>query len=108
MQGGTRLCGTDLKALGIVDEKVVDKLISDYEAWFGRYEIAGNDSVIDALEKTGKAATDFTYGYCGTTAPWDIAGHTYSGGIPQMNTVFSWKAMVDAGIIVDVQEKTIN
>ena len=47
------------------------------------------------------------YGYYGKAAAWDVGDVHMKGGAGQMNTIYSWGTLKEAGIIFDMDTVVI-
>ena len=77
------------------------KMISDYESWRTRIEIIGENNISDGVEIAGNNVIS-KYGYYGKAAAWDVGDVHMKGGAGQMNTIYSWGTLKEAGIIFDM------
>ena len=77
------------------------KMISDYESWRTRIEIIGENNISDGVEIAGNNVTS-KYGYYGKAVAWDVGDVHMKGGAGQMNTIYSWGTLKEAGIIFDM------
>ena len=82
------------------------KMISDYESWRTRIEIIGENNISDGVEIAGNNVTS-KYGYYGKAAAWDVGDVHMKGGAGQMNTIYSWGTLKEAGIIFDMDTVVI-
>lgn len=74
-------------------------LINEYKSWNkNRFEVFGKDGIVDGLNSINKSIEP-TYGYSGKIASWSIANLKMEGGAGQLNTVFSWKTLINTQII---------
>ncbi|MBQ7565511.1 MAG: hypothetical protein IJT18_00170 [Oscillospiraceae bacterium] len=83
------------------DRETAERFVADQAAWLTRDEIAGPDNIDDGAKSVGHTV-DSRYGYAGVTAPWVAGDLNLEGGGGQMNTVFSWGALCDSGLITDL------
>ena len=86
--------------------KSAAKMISDYESWRTRIEIIGENNISDGVEIAGNNVTS-KYGYYGKAAAWDVGDVHMKGGAGQMNTIYSWGTLKEAGIIFDMDTVVI-
>ena len=89
-----------LKDMGY-DEETAKRFISDQAAWLERDEVAGPNNIEDGVKAAGHTV-DSRYGYYGTTAPWVAGNLKLEGGSGQLETIFSWGALCDSGLIYDI------
>lgn len=89
-----------------IDEDVAADLLKDYSNWKERPEIAGENNIEDGIEIAGNNVTS-KYGYYGKAAAWDVGNIHMKGGAGQMNTVYSWGTLKEAGIISDIDTVVI-
>ena len=82
------------------------KMISDYESWRTRIEIIGENNISDGVEIAGNNVTS-KYGYYGKAVAWDVGDVHMKGGAGQMNTIYSWGTLKEAGIIFDMDTVVI-
>ena len=82
------------------------KMISDYESWRTRIEIIGENNISDGVEIAGNNVIS-KYGYYGKAAAWDVGDVHMKGGAGQMNTIYSWGTLKEAGIIFDMDTVVI-
>lgn len=74
-------------------------LINEYKSWNkNRFEVFGKDGIVDGLNSINKSIEP-TYGYSGKIASWSIGNLKMEGGAGQLNTVFSWKTLINTQII---------
>lgn len=90
-----------------VDDDVAEDLLKDYKNWLTRPEILGKDNISDGVVLAGKDI-ESKYGYYGNAAEWKVGDLKMSGGAGQMNTVYSWGTLKEAGIIFDLGKVKIN
>lgn len=94
-----------LQELGFTEEAAIN-LMSDYNAWFTRSEISGENNIADGAIRAGHEI-ESRYGYCGKTAAWKVGDLEMVGGSDQMNTVFSWGTLNSSGLITEPGTETI-
>ena len=92
--------------LGFNDETTMI-LLTDYESWLNRPEIAGYKNISDGFKSVGNSI-ETGYGYYGNAAEWNVGNVCMEGGAGQMNTVFSWGTLRKSGIISDIGTARIN
>lgn len=90
-----------------IDEDIAEDLLKDYKNWLTRPEIVGENNISDGLASVGKNVNP-QYGYYGNAAEWNSGDIEMCGGAGQMNTVYSWGILKEAGIITDIGKATIN
>ena len=98
--------GEALLELGFTEENAIN-LMSDYDAWLKRPEIAGKNNIAEGAESAGHQVEQ-AYGYYGKAAPWKAGDLEMAGGCGQMNTVFSWGTLNSSGLISETGTATIN
>ena len=74
-------------------------LKNDFLNFPKRSEIAGENSIKDAIRIFQLDVDNEIYGYCGQAEKWN----DLEGGANQMNTVFSLNTMIKCGIITNVK-----
>ena len=89
-----------------IDEDVAEDLLKDYLNWKERPEIIGENNISDGVEIAGNNVTS-KYGYYGKAAAWDVGDVHMKGGAGQMNTIYSWGTLKEAGIIFDMDTVVI-
>ena len=89
-----------LKDMGY-DDEIAKRFISDQAAWLKRDEVSGANN-IDKGAKAAGHTVDSRYGYYGITAPWAVGNLDLEGGSGQLETIFSWGALCDSGLIYDL------
>ena len=89
-----------------IDEDVAEDLLKDYLNWKERPEIIGENNISDGVEITGNNVIS-KYGYYGKAAAWDVGDVHMKGGAGQMNTIYSWGTLKEAGIIFDMDTVVI-
>ena len=82
------------------DSEIASRFIEDQAAFPDRDEISGPNNINDGALSVGHTV-DATYGYYGTTAPWNAGDLHLEGGGGQLCTVFSWGTLCDSGLIYD-------
>ena len=70
-------------------------------------EIMGENNISDGVEIAGNNVIS-KYGYYGKAAAWDVGDVHMKGGAGQMNTIYSWGTLKEAGIINMRREGTKN
>ena len=95
-----------LKEIGI-DEEAAQSMLTDYDLWHGRSEIAGENNIQDGVAAVGHTV-EAEYGYYGKAIKWEVSGLTLVGGSGQMNTVYSWGTLKSSGIVKDIKTVTID
>ncbi|MFR2273659.1 MAG: T7SS effector LXG polymorphic toxin [Agathobacter rectalis] len=89
-----------------IDEDVAEDLLKDYLNWKERPEIIGENNISDGVEIAGNNVIS-KYGYYGKAAAWDVGDVHMKGGAGQMNTIYSWGTLKEAGIIFDMDTVVI-
>ena len=89
-----------------IDEDVAEDLLKDYLNWKERPEIIGENTISDGVEIAGNNVIS-KYGYYGKAAAWDVGDVHMKGGAGQMNTIYSWGTLKEAGIIFDMDTVVI-
>ena len=89
-----------------IDEDVAEDLLKDYLNWKERPEIIGENNISDGVEIAGNNVTS-KYGYYGKAVAWDVGDVHMKGGAGQMNTIYSWGTLKEAGIIFDMDTVVI-
>lgn len=95
-----------LMELGIEDD-VAEDMLKDYNNWKTKPEIVGENNIADGASIAGNSV-EAKYGYYGNAAAWDVGDIHMNGGAGQMNTIYSWGTLKEAGIISDVGIAVIN
>ena len=62
-------------------------------------KLQGENNISDGVEIQGNNVTS-KYGYYGKAAAWDVGDVHMKGGAGQMNTIYSWGTLKEAGIIL--------
>lgn len=88
-----------LKDMGF-DDATARRFISDQAAWLKRDEVSGPKNIDNGAKIAGRTV-DSRYGYYGVTAPWVAGDLNMEGGSGQLETIFSWGALCDSGLIYD-------
>lgn len=88
-----------LKDMGF-DDATAKRFISDQAAWLKRDEVSGPKNIDNGAKIAGRTV-DSRYGYYGVTAPWVAGDLNMEGGSGQLETIFSWGALCDSGLIYD-------
>jgi hypothetical protein len=85
-------------------------MLSDYEDWKSRPEIAGDNNIAQGakMASVDGQGVDMKYGVYGKAAAWDVGDVHMVGEAGQMNTVFSWGTCRESGIISDCGKAKIN
>lgn len=78
-----------------MDQAVAMKMVSEYNGFKDLPEIGQRGGLHEVLPKSKQSI----YGYAGKAAPWTTKSVKMVGGAGQMNTIFSWGTLVEAGII---------
>ena len=87
----------------LVKRRVLSRTIfesyNEYKSWNkNRFEVFGKDGIVDGLNSINKSIEP-TYGYSGKIASWSIGNLKMESGAGQLNTVFSWKTLINTQII---------
>ncbi len=90
---------TALEGLGYARE-TGERFLKDLASWAARDEVSGPNNISDGAKAAGHEV-DGRYGYYGVTAPWKAGDLDLSGGAGQVNTILSWGALCDSGLIYD-------
>ena len=99
--------GDDISKVGQLvnlgyDETVAEAMVREFNSFDSLPEISGKGGLNEVLSPSQQSK----YGYAGKAAAWETPSVKMEGGAGQMNSIFSWGTLKEAGIVTDIRNVT--